>query len=155
LSSQPHAVSIRRLLALVLLCALAVAFGVAVWRTADWIDRAKLVLSAFMFAGTAAGLFVFFKQREIHQTLVQLELAAERQRDDAMFECTALRQRFSALGERLSRRRRGNRNRFNQELVQHAGSALMLVIERETGWLKWTWWAARLGKSAWDYFARQ
>lgn len=152
MSDQTTEINWRNLLMLAALSVMILAFLYWTVTAETMIDRAKLVLSLIMLAASAVGLYVVIRQGRISEKLIQLETSADRVRDDAMFELTAVRSRLSAIRERLARSRRPEQSVVTRQLVEQAGSALMLVLNKERSLLTWGFWAAKLGKSALDYF---
>lgn len=116
------------------------------------IGCAKLLLSEIMIMVSFLCLSVFFHRKRYFEELYRQELLADRARDDAMFELTAVRTRLATVENRLAKSTRPNPTRMNKLLIEHASSAVMMVLQKERGFIQWGLWAAKLGKGAFDYF---
>ena len=116
------------------------------------IGFAKLLLVEVMLAISIFCVWIFLHRRQYFEELYRQEVLAERARDDAMFELTAVRTRLAAVEDRLTRSSRPNPGRINKMLVQYAGSAVMMLLQKERSYVQWGLWAAKFGKTVFDYF---
>jgi hypothetical protein len=148
-----RAVSVGRVLTAIVLVIIGLAFLVLLCLTQLWIDRAKLVLSAFMLTLSVLFLWVLFNKQRLLDELALQEMLADDARDDAMFELTAARSRLSQIERRLvTSTQPAPPARVNKLLVQYASSAVMMVIQKEKSFIQWGFWAAKVGRSMYQYF---
>lgn len=114
-----------------------------------FVSEVALVTSIFCF-------WVVANRDRIFYALCQQEQSIDERRDDVMFELTATRERLSRLESKLnSSAGTVDPSQVKQQLVKYASSAVMMLIQKEKSMLQWAMWAAKLGKTAYDYFNKR
>lgn len=118
-------------------------------------EVSKILLGIIMLVVALVCFLVFFNRRKYFETLYRQEFLADQMRDNIMFEMTALRAKLSAADARLATPSQPGSSQLNKLLLEHAGSAVMLLLRKERGFLQWGLWAARAAKTAYEFYRRQ
>jgi hypothetical protein len=113
---------------------------------------AKIVLSLFLLLLSFAGVLLLVNYRRIMFNLQQMEISADQERDNVMFNFTVARSNLSQLKERFSIPLLQEAAPSINDLLSHVGSLAFLVMRRDPNLLKWGSTLLNLGKSAYGYF---
>lgn len=113
---------------------------------------AKIVFSLMMLFLSFAGVLLLVNYQKLMHNLQQMEIAADQERDNVMFNFTVVRANLSQLKDRFSIPLLKETAPTLNELLSHVGSLAFLVMRRDPNLLKWGGTILNLAKSAYGYF---
>lgn len=113
---------------------------------------AKIVFSIMMLFLSFAGLLLLVNYQRLMQNLQQMEIHADQERDNVMFNFTVARANLQQMKERFSIPLLQEAAPSINDLLSHVGSLAFLVMRRDPNLIKWGGTIFNLAKSAYGYF---
>ncbi len=113
---------------------------------------AKIVFSLMLLLLSFGGVLLLVNYQRIMQSLQQMEIEANVERDNVMFNFTVARSNLKQLQERFSIPLLEEAAPSINDLLSHVGSLAFLVMRRDPNLLKWGSTLLNLSKSAYSYF---
>ncbi len=113
---------------------------------------AKIVFSMMMLFLSFAGVLLLVNYQRLMHNLQEMEISANQERDNVMFNFTVARANLNQLKERFSIPLLQEAAPSLNDLLSHVGSLAFLVMRRDPNLLKWGGTLMNLAKSAYGYF---
>lgn len=113
---------------------------------------AKIVFSLFLLFLSFAGVLLLVNYQRLMISLQQMEISADQERDNVMFNFTVARSNLAQLKEKFSIPLLQEAAPSINDLLSHVGSLAFLVMRRDPNLLKWGGTILNLAKSAYSYF---
>lgn len=113
---------------------------------------AKIVFSLMLLLMSFAGVLLLVNYQRFMHDLQQMEIAADQERDNVMFNFTVARANLQQLKDRFSIPLLKEAAPSINDLLTHVGSLAFLVMRKDPNLLKWGGTILNLAKSAYSYF---